>query len=66
MIRRLDLSYPGREARGALDVCFDCGGWPLRMIATHFGLATKYTQKLVTKCLRRAERLYKAKDKKRT
>ena len=41
-------------------------GRSIQEIAEHFGLATKYTQKLVTKCLRRAERLYTAKDKKRT
>lgn len=40
-------------------------GCSIQEIAEHFGLATKYTQKLVTKCLRRAERLYKAKDKRK-
>jgi endonuclease/exonuclease/phosphatase family metal-dependent hydrolase len=35
-VRRVDLSFAGREPRGALDV--DLGGLPLRVIATHFGL----------------------------
>ncbi|HXC39977.1 MAG TPA: endonuclease/exonuclease/phosphatase family protein [Burkholderiales bacterium] len=35
---RLDMSVPGREPRGALDVRADCNGRPLRIIATHFGL----------------------------
>jgi endonuclease/exonuclease/phosphatase family metal-dependent hydrolase len=37
-IRRVDLSVPGREPRGALDVDLDCGGASVRVIATHFGL----------------------------
>jgi len=35
---RVDLSFPGREARGALDVRLDTGGAALRVIATHLGL----------------------------
>lgn len=37
-VRRLDLSVDDHEPRGALDVELDCGGWPLRILATHFGL----------------------------
>jgi endonuclease/exonuclease/phosphatase family metal-dependent hydrolase len=37
-VRRLDLSRPGREARGALDVDLDVGGSSVRVIATHLGL----------------------------
>lgn len=37
-VRRLDLSIDGHEPRGALDVELDCAGWPLRVLATHFGL----------------------------
>lgn len=37
-MRRLDLSIAGHEPRGALDVELDCGGWPLRILATHLGL----------------------------
>jgi endonuclease/exonuclease/phosphatase family metal-dependent hydrolase len=37
--RRLDLSVPGHEPRGALDATVDCGnGVGLRVIATHLGL----------------------------
>jgi len=35
---RIDLTFKGREARGALDVLLDCDGDPLRIIATHLGL----------------------------
>src|SRR5438309_6966419 len=37
-ITRIDLTFKRREARGALDVLFDCEGAPLRVIATHLGL----------------------------
>lgn len=38
-VRKLDLSVPGREPRGALDVDLDAGlGAPLRVLVTHFGL----------------------------
>jgi endonuclease/exonuclease/phosphatase family metal-dependent hydrolase len=37
-VRRIDLSVPGREPRGALDVDLECHGLPVRVIATHFGL----------------------------
>jgi endonuclease/exonuclease/phosphatase family metal-dependent hydrolase len=36
-VQRLDLSVPNREPRGALDVLLDCGGAPLRVVATHLG-----------------------------
>ncbi len=38
-VRRIDLSVPRREPRGALDVVLDIGGYPLRAITTHFGLS---------------------------
>lgn len=38
-VRRLDLSFPGREPRGALDVDLAIRGQPLRVIVTHFGLS---------------------------
>jgi endonuclease/exonuclease/phosphatase family metal-dependent hydrolase len=38
-VRRLDLSYPWFEPRGALDVQLDLGGRALRVIATHLGLS---------------------------
>lgn len=37
-IRRLDLSLPGREPRGAIDVDLDIEGVHLRVIVTHLGL----------------------------
>jgi endonuclease/exonuclease/phosphatase family metal-dependent hydrolase len=37
-IRRLDLSFPEREPRGALDVDFDLPGGRIRLIVTHLGL----------------------------
>lgn len=40
-------------------------GCSIAEIAQQLGLKTKYTQKLVTKCLRRAERSYKAKEKRK-
>jgi RNA polymerase sigma factor (sigma-70 family) len=40
-------------------------GCSIAEIATSLGLTAKYTQKLVTKCLRRAERMYKAKEKRK-
>lgn len=36
--RRHDLSVPGREPRGAIDVDLACGPVTLRVVATHFGL----------------------------
>lgn len=37
-IDRIDLSFPNREPRGALDVDLDCGGTTLQVVATHLGL----------------------------
>ena len=37
-VRRLDLSVPGREPRGALDVDLDIQGKTARVIVTHLGL----------------------------
>jgi endonuclease/exonuclease/phosphatase family metal-dependent hydrolase len=37
-VRRVDLSVPRREPRGALDVALDCDGQPLRVVSTHLGL----------------------------
>lgn len=36
--RAIDLSFGGREARGALDADLDCHGHALRVVATHLGL----------------------------
>lgn len=40
-VRRLDLSVPGCEPRGAVDVDLDCDGLLLRVIATHLGLRAR-------------------------
>jgi endonuclease/exonuclease/phosphatase family metal-dependent hydrolase len=37
-VRRVDLSVPGREPRGALDVDLAIDGLDFRVVATHFGL----------------------------
>lgn len=37
-VRRHDLSVPGREPRGALDVELEIGDRAVRVVATHFGL----------------------------
>lgn len=37
-VRRLDLTVPPREARGALDVGLEAQGVALRIVATHLGL----------------------------
>jgi len=37
-MRRLDLSLPGHEPRGALDVDLDWSGQALQVLATHLGL----------------------------
>jgi endonuclease/exonuclease/phosphatase family metal-dependent hydrolase len=37
-VSRIDLSVPGREPRGALDVRLDVGGDVVRVIVTHLGL----------------------------
>ena len=40
-VRRIDLSTPHREPRGALDVELGAGGGKLRVVVTHFGLHPK-------------------------
>jgi endonuclease/exonuclease/phosphatase family metal-dependent hydrolase len=40
-VRRVDLSVPGREPRGALDVELEGGEGPLRVVATHLGLGRR-------------------------
>jgi endonuclease/exonuclease/phosphatase family metal-dependent hydrolase len=38
-VRRIDLSAPGREPRGAIEADLATPGGPLRVVATHLGLA---------------------------
>jgi endonuclease/exonuclease/phosphatase family metal-dependent hydrolase len=40
-IHRMDISVPGREPRGALEVRFDILHRPLRIVATHLGLSPR-------------------------
>lgn len=47
-MRRIDLSVPGREPRGALGVELDARGQKLRLIATHLGLRWKERRKQVS------------------
>jgi endonuclease/exonuclease/phosphatase family metal-dependent hydrolase len=39
MARTLDLSFHGREPRGALDADIECAGQLIRVVATHLGLS---------------------------
>ena len=48
--RRLDLSVPGREARGAIDADIDTGDGVLRVIVSHLGLRVR-ERIYQTKCL---------------
>lgn len=50
-IRRLDLSFPGREPRGAIDVNLDIAGEPIRVIVTHLGLRPKERRDQVRRML---------------
>lgn len=36
---RIDLSFPGREPRGAIDATLETADGPLRVVATHLGLS---------------------------
>jgi endonuclease/exonuclease/phosphatase family metal-dependent hydrolase len=50
-VRRIDLSLPGREPRGALDVTIRREGEELRVIATHLGLRARERCAQVTRLL---------------
>jgi len=54
-VRRLDLSFPRREPRGALDVELDCDGRPLRLVATHLGLRPAERRAQIRHLLRAVE-----------
>lgn len=53
-VRRIDLSVPRREPRGALDIEMDCGQ-PLRVIATHLGLMPSERRWQIKRLLRAFE-----------
>lgn len=50
-IRRLDLSFPGREPRGAIDVDLDLEGRSIRVLVTHLGLRPRERRVQVGKLL---------------
>ena len=54
-VRRVDLSFPRREPRGALDVELDCDGRPLRVVATHLGLRPAERRAQIKRLLREVE-----------
>ena len=54
-VRRLDLSFPRREPRGALDVELDCNGKALRFVATHLGLRPAERRAQIKSLLREVE-----------
>lgn len=43
-VQPIDLSFPGREPRGAIDAEFDIQGRSVRVIVTHLGLSVKERQ----------------------
>jgi endonuclease/exonuclease/phosphatase family metal-dependent hydrolase len=49
--RLCDLSWRGREPRGAIAADLDCGGMPLRVVATHLGLRPAERRDQVTQLL---------------
>ncbi len=55
-VARLDLTVAPREPRGALDVVLDCGGWRLRVLATHLGLLPYERRRQVRRLLAQLDR----------
>jgi endonuclease/exonuclease/phosphatase family metal-dependent hydrolase len=54
-VRRLDLSVPGWEPRGALDVVLGVGPRPLRVLATHLGLRPAERRRQTRQLLRQLQ-----------
>ncbi|MCB2226374.1 MAG: endonuclease/exonuclease/phosphatase family protein [Desulfarculaceae bacterium] len=50
-VRRWDLSQPGREPRGALEVLLERGGKLVRLVATHLGLRAGERERQMTRLL---------------
>lgn len=50
-VRRLDLSVPGREPRGAIDADIDIGGEAVRVVVTHLGLCAAERRYQVSRLL---------------
>ena len=57
-VRRIDLSFPEREPRGALDVELDCQGNSLQIIATHLGLRPSERREQVKSVMERCRTDY--------
>ncbi|MGZ9014594.1 MAG: endonuclease/exonuclease/phosphatase family protein [Burkholderiales bacterium] len=53
--QRIDLCVSKCEPRGALDVEVDCGGTPLRVLATHLGLRPSERREQIRRLLRALE-----------
>jgi endonuclease/exonuclease/phosphatase family metal-dependent hydrolase len=51
-INLVDLSWRRREPRGAIAADLDCGGQPLRVVATHLGLRPAERREQVERLLR--------------
>jgi endonuclease/exonuclease/phosphatase family metal-dependent hydrolase len=54
-VQRLDLCVARCEPRGALDVELDCGGTPMRVLATHLGLRPSERREQIQRLLRALE-----------
>ena len=54
-VQRLDLCVERCEPRGALDVELDCGGTPMRVLATHLGLLPAERREQIRRLLRALE-----------
>jgi endonuclease/exonuclease/phosphatase family metal-dependent hydrolase len=50
-IRRIDLSFPHREPRGAIDLIAETSGGPLRAVGTHLGLFPGERRKQMSRLL---------------
>lgn len=54
-VKRLNLCVERCEPRGALDVELDCGGTPMRVLATHLGLKPYERREQIQRSLRALE-----------
>lgn len=54
-VNRIDLSVPGREPRGALQVTLDCDGRRMQVVATHLGLRPGERRRQVRRILEEFE-----------
>lgn len=52
---KINLSYPGQEERGAIDVEIDCQGKRIRVVATHLGLSPVERREQAKKLLQRLD-----------